>query len=200
MSEQFSAILLCGGKSSRMGQDKALLGYEASPYRWLGVAPTLLEHQQLLLIQAGASEILLSGNRAGAIADYWPDRGPLGGIHACLAQSKHQLNLVIPVDMPGLSPALLSTLVQRHQGEISCFSESAMPCVLNRSDAVLRYLELQLQQAGSDCSLRQMQQHFQAQRTACAEPDQLFNLNTITEWRRHQSVRENLWPFNLVAY
>src|SRR3989338_10667691 len=104
MLENFTAILLCGGKSSRMGQDKALLRFEASPYRWQGMAPTLLEHQQLLLIHAGASEIVLSGSRDGAIADHWPDKGPLAGIHACLSQSKHQLNLVIPVDMPGLSP------------------------------------------------------------------------------------------------
>jgi molybdopterin-guanine dinucleotide biosynthesis protein A len=200
MLNNFTAILLCGGKSSRMGQDKALLPYSSSPYCWLGVAPTLLEHQQLLLIQSGASEILLSGNRAGAIADHWPDRGPLAGIHACLSQSKHQLNLVIPVDMPGLSPLVLETLVQRHQGDISCFSESTLPCVLNRSDAVLHYLELQLQQAGSDCSLHQMQQQFNAQQSPCPAPEQLFNLNTITEWRQHQSARENLWPFSLVAY
>ena len=94
MLENFTAILLCGGKSSRMGQDKALLRFEASPYRWQGMAPTLLEHQQLLLIHAGASEIVLSGSRDGAIADHWPDKGPLAGIHACLSQSKHQLNLV----------------------------------------------------------------------------------------------------------
>lgn len=200
MLENFTAILLCGGKSSRMGQDKALLGYEASPYRWQGMAPTLLQHQQLVLIQAGASEIILSGNRDGAIADHWPDKGPLAGIHACLSQCKHQLNLVIPVDMPGLSPALLETLVQRHQGDISAFTESTMPCVLRRSEAMLDYLELQLQQGGSECSLWQLQQQWQVHQTPCPSPEQLFNLNTITEWRQHQSARENLWPFSSVAY
>jgi molybdopterin-guanine dinucleotide biosynthesis protein A len=200
MLENFGAILLCGGKSSRMGQDKALLRYQASAYCWQGIAPTLLEHQQLVLIQTGASEILLSGNRAGAIADHWPDKGPLAGIHACLSQSKHQLNLVIPVDMPGLSPRLLETLVQRHQGDVSTFTESTLPCVLRRSEALLDYLELQLQQGGSQCSLRQLQQQWQVHQTPCPAPEQLFNLNTITEWRQHQRVRENLWPFSSAAY
>lgn len=47
------------------------------------------------------------------IEDLYPGRGPLAGIHAALARTRTELNLVIAVDMPFLRPDFLKYLVAR---------------------------------------------------------------------------------------
>ena len=75
----FSALILAGGQSRRMGQDKAELR--------LGKL-SLLQHMQQLAQQAGASQILLSRNQPGTtyIQDLRPGLGPLAGIAAGLVR------------------------------------------------------------------------------------------------------------------
>lgn len=114
--ERFSGIVLAGGHSSRMGQDKAAL---------LLRGKSLLELQIEKLREIGAGDIMLSGkggqNIPGvrAIPDILPDRGPLGGIHACLKAAEHPRCLVVAVDIPLLPPSVLSKLCCAHRGGIT---------------------------------------------------------------------------------
>jgi molybdenum cofactor guanylyltransferase len=106
-TQQAAAFILAGGKSSRMGEDKAFLR--------LG-GRTLLE-----IAQANAEEVFSSvtvvGDRArfgpAAIEDVYPDCGPLGGIHAALATSKTELNLILAVDTPFVDPRFLGWMLQQ---------------------------------------------------------------------------------------
>ena len=102
-----AAFILAGGKSSRMGSDKAFL--EAS-------GRTLLVNA-LDLAQSVAQEVRTVGDPAKfaafgtTVQDIYPDRGPLGGVHAALASSKADLNLIIAVDLPFLEPRFLQYLI-----------------------------------------------------------------------------------------
>lgn len=110
-SEQMnhSAVVLAGGKSSRMGRDKA----------WLEVAGrNLLERQIELARATGAAEVFISG-RVGAdysefgcavLLDDFADAGPLAGIEKALARSHSARALVLAVDLPQLSPSFLRRL------------------------------------------------------------------------------------------
>jgi molybdopterin-guanine dinucleotide biosynthesis protein A len=102
-----SAFILAGGKSSRMGEDKAFLR--------LG-GRTLLEIAQELA-SGVCGKAFVVGDRARfgpeAIEDIFPDSGPLGGIHAALAATKADLNLVIAVDTPFLEPKFLQWMLHR---------------------------------------------------------------------------------------
>src|SRR5258705_13766374 len=79
----FSAVILAGGKSSRMGRDKA----------WLEAGgQSLLARQIGLVRELGAAEVFISG-RADAdysefgcrvLQDKFPDAGPLAGIERAL--------------------------------------------------------------------------------------------------------------------
>src|SRR5699024_8749210 len=96
--EQWTGLVLAGGKSSRMGRDKAGLIW-ADGQRFLDRAIDLLE-------QAGCARVIVSGERPGydCVPDRWPDQGPLGGIASVLAAGL-ELNgplLIVPVDMPQL--------------------------------------------------------------------------------------------------
>lgn len=124
---KFSAVILAGGKSSRMGRDKA----------WLEIdGQSLLARQIQLVREAGAHEVFISG-RANAnyaefdcrvLQDQLVGAGPLGGIESALAVTPSSLLLVLAVDMPRMTPEFLRQLwsncdegvgvVPRVEGEI----------------------------------------------------------------------------------
>ena len=111
MNTPFTGIVLAGGASRRMGQNKAQLTL---------LGKTLLEHQIEKLRQAGASEILISGKdspplpNTSIIADILPDRGPLGGLHACLKAAYYPTCLILSVDVPLIPVATLRQLAVTH--------------------------------------------------------------------------------------
>jgi len=103
---QLTGFVLAGGKSSRMGQDKAAITLHGR---------TLLEHTLAALREVCRDVAILGrhelyGTVAPVYEDIFPGCGPLGGIHAALSNSQTQFNLIIAVDTPFLSPAFLSYL------------------------------------------------------------------------------------------
>jgi len=104
-----TGFVLAGGKSSRMGSDKAFLR--------LG-EETLLS-QALKVAGAVAREVRIVGDAekfaacARVVEDVYRDRGPLGGIHGALLSSTTELNLVLAVDLPLVRPELLEYMLLR---------------------------------------------------------------------------------------
>ncbi|HWD92628.1 MAG TPA: molybdenum cofactor guanylyltransferase [Verrucomicrobiae bacterium] len=106
----FSAVILAGGKSKRMGHDKTWLPVRGKP---------LIERQIECVRELGAKEIFISG-RAGTdytplkcsvLMDHFADAGPLAGIERALAAVSTPLLLVLAVDMPRMNSALLQMLL-----------------------------------------------------------------------------------------
>ncbi len=110
LNKTLIGLVLAGGQSRRMGQDKALMRYQGS---------TLIEKASSLLKAAGCDEVLISRNAAGFLVDIIEDAGPLGGVHAAVDDLCNANNgsdslielLVLPVDMPQMTPQLLKLLV-----------------------------------------------------------------------------------------
>jgi molybdenum cofactor guanylyltransferase len=105
-----AGFVLAGGHSRRMGRDKALLP-------WGGA--TLLEHALQRLRRVCAEVAILSGAEpryldAGApvLADAAKGRGPLGGLVAALEHARHDLVLLLAVDVPFAPPELLRFLLE----------------------------------------------------------------------------------------
>lgn len=109
-----TVFILAGGRSTRMGRDKALLR--------LG-GKTLLE--QSIEIGRGVNEsVKVIGARerysdfgAEVVEDEFQQCGPLGGIHAALGASDSELNVFLSVDMPMVSAEFLRYLVTRAQAK-----------------------------------------------------------------------------------
>ena len=102
-----TAFILAGGKSTRMGADKAFVALEGR---------TLLA-RMLELARSVTAEVRIVGDPAKfapfapVVADVFPGCGPLGGIHAALRSSKTDLNFILAVDTPFVSLALLQFLL-----------------------------------------------------------------------------------------
>jgi molybdopterin-guanine dinucleotide biosynthesis protein A len=108
----FSALVLAGGESRRMGQDKAWLEFEGRP---------LLARAVATLKSAGVEEILISGRPGGdysrfgcpVLFDLEPGFGPVGGIERGLQRARFGLVIVLAVDLPRVTPQFLRHLKQQ---------------------------------------------------------------------------------------
>lgn len=112
----FSGIVLAGGRSKRMGQNKAALPLLGKP---------MVQWQADKLRALGADEILLSGSDCPhlpgtrVIPDIYLGRGPLGGLHACLDAAKHTRCMVLSVDVPLVPVSALYQLSRSHRGSVT---------------------------------------------------------------------------------
>lgn len=111
---QISGIILAGGKSNRMGMNKALLE--------LG-GLTLIE--KVVRVMSGAcSEIIISGGNPAnlehlgypVVPDTYPERGPLSGIHAGLVAARNRYSFVSACDTPFLDERLIRKIVSEACG------------------------------------------------------------------------------------
>lgn len=110
-NEQYSLLLLAGGKSARMGTSKAELLYEGK---------TFLQHMIDKAHALGIDKCYISGYTSQqedvkTVWDIYPDRGPLSGIHATMRTMTTPYCLVLPVDAPKLPVEILEGLLQRHE-------------------------------------------------------------------------------------
>ena len=109
--DQYSLLLLAGGKSARMGTPKAELLYESK---------TFLQHMLDKAHSLGIHKCYISGYPSQqedviTVWDCYPDRGPLGGLHACMKVVSTPYCLVLPVDAPKLPTNILEELLQQHE-------------------------------------------------------------------------------------
>lgn len=109
-------ILLSGGKSSRMGRNKALLSVDgkANIKRMLERLQT--DFQETILVTNQPQEYHELDGSVTMVKDIYPGLGPLSGIHAGLHASTHDINLVVACDMPFVSPSLATYFIQHNDG------------------------------------------------------------------------------------
>lgn len=113
-AEEYSMLILAGGKSRRMGKDKAELLLEGIPF-WQVLAKKGRT--------AGIEDIYLSRGAWGMdfadgielVCDKYPDRGPLGGMQAAFEKIKTPYCLVVSVDVPQIPKQVLEHLLSYHQ-------------------------------------------------------------------------------------
>jgi molybdopterin-guanine dinucleotide biosynthesis protein A len=104
-----SAMLLAGGESRRMGQDKATLIFRGQP---------LWQIQLDLLRKLEPEEIFVSARTDPAwrpsgvpfVSDEAPSRGPLSGLSATLARIRTDHLLALAIDMPLMTEDYLRSL------------------------------------------------------------------------------------------
>jgi molybdopterin-guanine dinucleotide biosynthesis protein A len=104
-------FVLAGGRSTRMGRDKALLSLAGR-----SLLDLALDKLRALPL-AGAPRIAAARSdlsaHAAVIDDLHPGCGPLSGIEAALAASAQSLNVFLPVDLPLLPPQFLLWMLER---------------------------------------------------------------------------------------
>lgn len=177
---RIAGIVLAGGQSTRMGQDKALL-----PYR----GGRLVDWMASLLRASGVVDVHVSvpadrsypGHRC--VADTAADAGPVGGILSVVAAlTGYRGFLVVPVDMPLLTPGMLGRLTQP---DGTCYyAGTPLPAFLANTPALHSHPP-----GGSVKGLLAAL----AARPVPPSPgdrDRLVNVNTEQDWIRIQTAEE----------
>jgi molybdenum cofactor guanylyltransferase len=154
--EGWTGVVLAGGRSSRMGRDKALIQVDGR---------SLLD-RALDKLDKHVNELLVIGEpeKYGVVgpfvvADEWPGKGPLGGLTTAMRYASNDRLLVVACDLPGLNDRLFELLkeqlgmateavVPRHEGFIeplaAAYHRNAQPAfrrcveldILKMSDAL----------------------------------------------------------------
>ncbi len=120
LDPELAAVLLAGGKSRRMGTDKALLP--------IGGQPLLQRAADRL--RSITNQVLLSTSDSHAydflglpvVADLFPGCGPMAGLHAALLHTRRPRVLVLACDIPDVPARLLRLLSDQAAG-----SDAAVP-------------------------------------------------------------------------
>jgi molybdopterin-guanine dinucleotide biosynthesis protein A len=102
-----TAFILAGGKSLRMGRDKAFveLGGQTLLGRALDVASVVTRDCRIV---GDPAKFAVFGP---VVEDIFRECGPLGGIHAALLSAKGELNLMLAVDLPFMEVKFLEYLI-----------------------------------------------------------------------------------------
>lgn len=115
-----TGIVLAGGRSTRMGRDKAaiLFGAETLLERAVRIVGEVADDVIVVAQGGGAPLVHRSATREGGLGlpvrvvhDPIENLGPLAGIAAGLSASTSDLNVIVACDMPLIRPAVLRRLV-----------------------------------------------------------------------------------------
>lgn len=129
-ADNYSLLLLAGGKSSRMGSNKAELLYEGR---------TFVENLIIKAEKLGIKQIYLSGYQekredVQVVWDIYPGIGPLGGIHAGMKSMTTPFCLILPVDVPQIPVEFLNDLLEHHEHMLKNSEVKELPLVLEHQE------------------------------------------------------------------
>ena len=110
-SLKYTGVILAGGQSSRMGQNKALLPIDDH---------TIIERVAKAL-KPTVSSLWIAGNdtadysflQLSSVPDKFPGQGPLAGLHAALSQISSEWYVISACDLPFASTVLMEYLIEQ---------------------------------------------------------------------------------------
>ena len=111
-----SIIILAGGGSIRMGEDKGLMPFNGKP---------MIQHLIDRFMNVVTEIIIVTNNekykqfKCNVIQDNYPNHGPLSGIEAGLSISKTEQNIILSCDNPFVDLSLIEYLsIQNNNSDI----------------------------------------------------------------------------------
>jgi len=110
-NSNISGIILAGGRSSRMGRDKALLEYRGKTFIEILVDKLNAVFEDVFIISDRKRAFEFAGVRI--FEDIYKNRGPMGGIHSALKNAPTDRVFVVPCDMPLLNMEIAKEICAR---------------------------------------------------------------------------------------
>ncbi len=182
-----AGVILAGGKSSRMGCNKALLKFRGA--RLIDTIATC--------IQNIGAPVYVSGEIAPyqGIPDVISDRGPLGGIISTvdfLSKQGIQAAIFVPVDMPLMTTQLLLGIMncQQFADAVYCLHHP-LPLLLNFTPQVTDILNTLKTNHQHDASIRELLTRLTTHIYHPDEKKALTNVNTPNDWQQIQEAFSN---------
>ena len=189
MEIEVTGVLLAGGKSRRMGEDKRhlVVGEQTLLERGLAVLRSIF--QDVLVVIAQDSPSL--GVDARVVRDQVPDCGSLGGLYTGLIQATTPWIFAVACDMPFVNPAVIAQFTNRRgatdivmaklAGQLhpmhALYGKRCLPVV----EQMIQVRQLKIQGMVSQSSLRV--QYVTEEDLFTLDPSyrSFYNVNTVAE-------------------
>ncbi len=126
-TENISGIILCGGKSKRMGKNKALLMLEEK-HVIAYVIELLAQLCNNLLISTNSKD--LDFLKIKTVPDEFQNIGPIAGILSALKQSKTDKNIILSCDTPFINKDIVKYMLansKNYDVVLPVFNEHLQP-------------------------------------------------------------------------
>lgn len=116
----FSCVVLAGGKSKRMGEDKAFLDFKGKPFlRHILEKLSEISDNIIVVINKDFSNyvrILEDFHQVLLVKDFYPYEGPLNGVISAKNYVKHEKVFISTCDIPIISTEFIKYLVGKIKG------------------------------------------------------------------------------------
>lgn len=165
-------LILAGGRSQRMGEDKARLP----------LAHSDLLAWQVARLAACCDRIVVSGDypEYASVPDVLPGLGPLAGVHAAALRFPDAALWALPVDMPGLRPERLQAL--RQQAAPAFYGDSPLPAWFPDTDALAAAIAAMLAAVPRELAVHQLHARLHSRALPALPAQEQANLNTPEDW------------------
>lgn len=137
MTYKASGIVLAGGKSSRMGTDKAMLQYHNQSLLSRSVEKLHELFEEVILVTNTTVKYHgpeFNTCRIREVYDEFPESGPLAGIHAGLKAASFEWSFVTACDMPFWGPEIVEALTRDQQD-----FDAVVPSINNRPEPLCAF-------------------------------------------------------------
>ena len=114
--KDITAVILAGGKSERMGEDKGLMLIDGKP---------MVQHLINLFDELEMHSIIIANNDQynqfgkAVFRDIRQDKGPLGGLHSAFMNSNSRSLFVASCDTPFITTELVNVLIKNYEDKVS---------------------------------------------------------------------------------
>ncbi|CAD5269966.1 Molybdenum cofactor guanylyltransferase [Alteromonas sp. 38] len=185
-------VVLAGGMSSRMGEDKALLKrderdmltYTADLVSSLPIEYLLISRNEAITANYLTNEADDCAQNYKVVNDVVADIGPLGGIYSVAIQSNADALIITPVDLPLLRKEDLEALINRGTSAKRpvYYSHHYLPLFLPLTIEIRQYLEDVVKGKVPQRSVNTMCTNFGAIEVTPKKNSRLTNVNTPAQW------------------
>jgi molybdopterin-guanine dinucleotide biosynthesis protein A len=187
-----TGIILAGGKSSRMGEDKGFLKLNGKTFMAYIIAALKPIVGDIVIVSNNSDYDVFKLKR---VADTMEDSGPLAGLYAGLLHSETENNIVLSCDVPLINTSVLKKLIEGFTSEVEVIQFESqgkkMPLVaMYKRHCMHPILELlqtgerRLQFAADQLKIKTIQLNQESEKT-------VRNINTVRELKKLKHEFEN---------
>ncbi|MFT4849341.1 MAG: molybdopterin-guanine dinucleotide biosynthesis protein A [Sediminicola sp.] len=187
-----TGIILAGGKSSRMGEDKGFLKLNGKTFMAYIIAALKPIVCDIIIVSNNSDYDVFKLKR---VADTMEDSGPLAGLYAGLLHSETENNIVLSCDVPLINTSVLKKLIEGFTSEVEVIQFESqgkkMPLVaMYKRHCMYPILELlqtgerRLQFATDQLKIKTIQLNQASEKT-------VRNINTVRELKKLKHEFEN---------
>ncbi|MCC0670740.1 molybdenum cofactor guanylyltransferase [Clostridioides sp. ES-S-0145-01] len=179
-----TGVILAGGKSSRMGKDKAFLELHEKPF--IEIAIEVFKNFDEVIIVSNNEE-LYSKYNIKVYNDIIKNVGPIGGIYTALEHAKYDI-VIVACDMPYLNNEVVEKIADEMDDKsvISVTNGKLQPLCSGYKKSIINKVSLCI--GKNDLKLRTLIEKIDKSYIYFDNEDLFLNVNTIDEYKKLTEV------------